>query len=178
MADTDTTTPSPADMAKAKQPVDGGATGATATGPFAGVGRLPEDHPLVTAYARQKAENETLKAKATRLDQIEESQKTDAERFAERLAEAETQVANIPVQVAESLKGHLVALHGISDEDRDLYLTSTDPAVLLRQAQGLVVRSKGRIGVVPTQGTADPAASKVSSFDLGRERGRARYQKQ
>lgn len=171
MADTATATPTPADVA------DKAAQKDEQKGSQAQPQRLPDDHPLVTAFERQKQENDSLKEKARRLDEIEESQKTETEKVAERLAEAERKVSEIPSQVADALRTHLVSIHSISDEDRDLYLTSNDPDVLLRQAKGLADRGKARTGVVPTQGTADPAGSKVSPYDLGRERGKARYQK-
>lgn len=171
MADT-TTTPTPADVAKATT----SAATERPTDPETGT-RLPDNHPLVTAYERQKQENEGLREKARRLDELEESQKTETEKVAERLAEAERTVEQIPTKVAEALRAHLVSIHSISDEDRDLYLTSSDPDVLLRQAKGLVDKGRARTGVVPTQGTADPATSKVSSYELGRDRAEARYKK-
>ena len=91
MGDT-ATTPTPADIAKAKDDV--GANG-PATPEVNGETRLPDDHPLVTALARQKAENEALKEKARRLDALEESQKTEAEKLADRLAEVKTETEQL-----------------------------------------------------------------------------------
>ena len=173
MGDT-ATTPTPADIANAKD--DEAANGAAST-EVNGETRLPDDHPLVTALARQKAENEALKEKARRLDELEESQKTEAERMADRLAEAEAKAEQIPAKVSESLKSHLVRLHEISDEDAELFLTATDPEVLLKQAERFAARNKSTSGVVPTQGTANPSGAQVSSYELGRERALARYQK-
>lgn len=172
---TGTTNPTPADIAKAK--ADEGANGATSTEVNSET-RLPDDHPLVTALARQKAENDALKEKARRFDELEESQKTEAEKLAERLAEAKTEADAIPAKVSTALKSHLVKIHEISDEDADLFLTATDPEVLLKQAERFTARSKSQSGFVPTQGTADPSGSQVSSYELGRERAKARYQKQ
>lgn len=141
--------------------------------------RLPDDHPLVTAYARQKAENDDLKEKARRLDEIEDAAKTETEKAAERLANAQREVDQIPAKVAAGLRAHLIARHSISDDDAELFLTATDPDTLLKQVDRLVERVGGpQPGVVPSQGTADPGSAQVSSFELGRERGRARYQKQ
>lgn len=171
---TGTANPTPADIAKTK--TDEAANG-TASTEVNGETRLPDDHPLVTALARQKAENEALKEKARRLDALEESQKTEAEKLADRLAEVKTETEQIPVKVSAALKSHLVKMHEISDEDADLFLTSTDPEVLLKQAERFTARSKTQSGFVPTQGTADPSGSQVSSYELGRERAKARYQK-
>lgn len=140
--------------------------------------RLPDDHPLVTAYGRQKAEIEALRTKAARLDEIEQANRTDAEKAAEELAEARAEVEKIPATVADHLRGHLVRLHKISDEDAGLYLTGDTPDVLLKQVDRYVELAGKKVGVVPTQGTADPNGTGASSYELGRERGLARYQKQ
>lgn len=49
---------------------------------------LPADHPLVKTLAAQKATIRELKAKAARLDEIEEASKSETQRLAER-ADAE-----------------------------------------------------------------------------------------
>lgn len=117
------------------------------------------------------------KSAADRLAALEQSQKTEAEKLADRLAEVKTETEQIPAKVSAALKSHLVKMHEISDEDADLFLTSTDPEVLLKQAERFTARSKTQSGFVPTQGTADPSGSQVSSYELGRERAKARYQK-
>ena len=99
---------------------------------------LPADHPLVKTLAAQKAEIKDLKGKAARLSEIEEAQKSDAEKFADRISKAEAEVNTVPTKVAGALKAHLVALHGISDEDAELFLTATEPDVLLKQVTRLV----------------------------------------
>jgi hypothetical protein len=55
--------------------------------------QLPADHPLVKTLAANKAEIKALRAKAKRLDEIEESTKTEAQRLADQLA-AETSRAD------------------------------------------------------------------------------------
>lgn len=50
--------------------------------------QLPADHPLVKALAAQKSEIKELKAKARKLDELEEATKTETQRLAER-ADAE-----------------------------------------------------------------------------------------
>lgn len=50
--------------------------------------QLPDDHPLVRTLAAQKDQIKELREKAKRLDEIEDSQKTEAERASDQLAEA------------------------------------------------------------------------------------------
>lgn len=50
--------------------------------------QLPADHPLVKTLAAQKAAIKELKAKAARLDEIEEASKSETQRLADR-ADAE-----------------------------------------------------------------------------------------
>src|SRR5690606_24643927 len=60
--------------------------------------KLPDDHPLVTAFNTLKAELKTLKAERIdpaelqRLRELDEATKTEAEKQAERLAELESKV--------------------------------------------------------------------------------------
>lgn len=118
---------------------------------------LPDDHPLVKTLAAQKAEIKDLKAKAKRLDEIEESQKTQAQKDADRIAKAEAEVAAVPAKVAELLKTHLVELHGIADEDAELFLTASDPELLLKQVTRLVGQPGKRKNTnrVPGEGTTN-----------------------
>jgi hypothetical protein len=119
--------------------------------------QLPDDHPLVKTLAAQKTAIKELKAKASRLDEIEEAQKSEAEKVADRLAKADSEVAGIPSRVTEALKAHLVVLHEIADEDAELFLTATEPETLLKQVDRLVGQGK-RKHVVPREGrTPNPA---------------------
>lgn len=168
---TDTNTPTPGDPATPAAPAQ------TPTG---------TDNPPKVDETDWKAEARKWeqrakdnKSAAEQLATLEESQKTESEKLAERLAEAKTEADQIPEKVASTLKSHLVQLHEITDEDAELFLTATDPDVLLKQVQRFVERSiKPKGSVVPTQGTADPSGTQVSSYELGRERAQARYQKQ
>ena len=114
--------------------------------------QFPADHPLVKTLAAQKAQLKELKAKASRLDEIEESQKSEAEKVADRLAKADAVVAGVPSQVCEALKAHLIAIHEIAAEDAELFLTATDPETLLKQADRLVGQSGKRKNIVPREG--------------------------
>jgi len=99
-----------------------------------------------------------LKAAAAELATIKESQKTETQKAADRLAAADAQVAAIPAQVAEALRAHLVALHKIPSEDAELFLNASDPEVLLKQVERLMAR-----------GVEDVAASKKHGNFVPRE---------
>ncbi|ASN67445.1 hypothetical protein 7S11_7 [uncultured Caudovirales phage] len=120
--------------------------------------RLPEDHSLVKTLAAQKETIKELKAKAGRLDEIENVQRTDAEKAAERISQAEAEVAAVPSKVADALRSHLIALHGIEPERAELFLTATEPELLLKQVTALVGESdKRKKNHVPREGTSIPA---------------------
>lgn len=122
---------------------------------------LPSDHPLVKTLAVQKAEIKDLKGKAARLAEIEEAQKSDAEKFTDRIAKAEAEVASVPAKVSEALKAHLVALHEISEEDAELFLTAAEPETLLKQVARLVGQTSKRrsTNTVPREGATPETAS-------------------
>lgn len=122
---------------------------------------LPADHPLVKTLAMQKAEIKDLKGKAARLSEIEEAQKSEAEKTADRIAKAEAEAATVPAKVADALKAHLVALHEISEEDAELFLTASDPEVLLKQVTRLVGQTTKRKNTnrVPTEGTTTESSN-------------------
>lgn len=125
-------------------------TGATEQKPE----ELPADHPLVKTLAEQKTTIKELKAKAKRLDELEDAQKTESEKAADKLKAAEAEVAAVPAKVSEALKQHLVKLHGIEAEDADLFLTATDPELLLKQIDRLLGQSgKAKKNYVPREGT-------------------------
>lgn len=130
--------------------------------------QYPADHPLVKALAAQKDEIKALKARAARLDEIEDAQKSDAERAADALAQAQ---ADAESARAELLRYRVAAEHGITDaEDIALFLTGTDADTLTKQAARLAARavdeSKPRIPRPdPNQGrSGDAAASTADQF--------------
>jgi len=101
--------------------------------------QLPEDHPLVKTLAAQKDEIKALKERVARLDEIEDAQKTDAERAAEALAKAQAEAEQAR---AELLRYRVAAEHGVTDaEDIELFLTGTDEDTLTRQAKALAARN-------------------------------------
>lgn len=121
---------------------------------------------------RDEAAKHRLDAKANadaaaELAQIKDAQKSEAEKVADRIAKAEAEVAAVPTKVADALRTHLVALHKISDEDAELFLTAGDPEVLLKQVDRLVARNTeaeqaGRLrgNHVPNEG-----ANRAQTFD-------------
>lgn len=115
--------------------------------------QLPDDHPLVKAYEAVKAENKDLKPKAKRLTELEQSQMTEGEKTAKRISDLESEVASVPSKVAEGLRSHLVELHKIDKDDAELFLTATEPELLLKQVTRLLDQSgKRRKNHVPGEG--------------------------
>src|SRR5699024_10216419 len=85
-----------------------------------------------------KEEIRALKEKARRLDEIEEAQKSDAERAADELARVKAEAESA---TAELLRYRTAAAHGITDaEDIELFLTGKDEDTLERQAKALAAR--------------------------------------
>jgi hypothetical protein len=111
-------------------------------------------------FWKQKAREQEKRAKenadaAKRLSEIEDAQKSESEKAAERVAKAEAEVAKLPSLVSAALRDHLVALHEIDKDDADLFLTATDPELLLKQVTRLLGQSdkrKRQGNVVPREG--------------------------
>ena len=99
-----------------------------------------------------------LKADAAELATIKDAQKSTEQKAADRQSAADAQIATIPAKVSEALRVHLVALHKIPAEDAELFLTASDPEVLLKQVERLVAR-----------GAEDVAASKKHGNFVARE---------
>ena len=135
----------------------------TAAGTAETTGQTFTQEQVNTFLAEQKRKigNVTeLKAAAVELAAIKESQKTDVQKTADRIAAADAEIAKIPAKVSEALRVHLVALHKIPAERAELYLTATDPELLLKQVAGLVdLDGKTRGNHVPREGNT-PAAAK------------------
>lgn len=122
------------DAPKPAPPADGQNVDAAPSTPE----QFPEDHPLVKALAAQKDEIKALKAKAARLDEIDEAAKSEAEKSADALAKAQAEAAQA---TAELLRYRAASAHGITDaEDIELFLTGSDEETLERQAKALAAR--------------------------------------
>lgn len=95
-----------------------------------------------------------LKAKAAKLDEIEQANKSEMEKAIDRVTKAEAQVSEIPSQVAAQLRAHLISLHKIEKDDAELFLTASEPDLLLKQVNRLMSRDGGKRGnYVPREGT-------------------------
>lgn len=97
-------------------------------------------------FWKQKAREQEKRAKenadaAKRLSALEDAQKSETEKAADRIAKADAEVASVPAKVADALKTHLVGLHKIDNEDAELFLTATEPDLLLKQISRLLARS-------------------------------------
>ncbi len=109
----------------------------------------PERQPKPTEtveFWKSKAREQENRAKANKLaaDElaaIKDSQKTETQKAHDRVAAAEAEVAKVPTLVTEALKAHLVDLHKIGEEDAELFLTASNPDLLLKQVDRLMARS-------------------------------------
>ena len=131
-------------------------------------------------FWKQKAREQEKRAKdnataATRLAEIEDAQKSESEKVAERLAKADAEVATVPSKVADALREHLVALHEIDKDDAELFLTATEPELLLKQVTRLVGQSDKRkkTNTVPREGQT----SSTSGDDEVREFARGLFKR-
>ena len=100
-----------------------------------------------------------LKAKATKLDEIEQANQTEAEKAAKRIAELE---ADLSSTRRESTRLKIAADHGITDaDDISLFLTGNDEETLTKQAKRLADRTaeqKKQGNHVPNEGN-NPSSS-------------------
>lgn len=125
-------------------------------------------------FWKQKAREQEKRAKenataAKRLTEIEDSQKTEAEKTAERLAKADAEVAGVPSKVAEALKSHLVALHGIDTDDAELFLTGSEPDLLLKQVTRLLAQKGEQSDTQKKNGNHVPDEGKNPSSAVSSE---------
>lgn len=89
--------------------------------------KLPDDHPLVKTLAAQKDEIRALKDKASRLDELENASKSEAEKQAEALAAAQKSLAEAEAKV---VRRELALEHKLSKDDAALLDTITDEDAL------------------------------------------------
>lgn len=124
-----------------------GGAGGTETGQQGGDGTGKETETV--DFWKGKARDQEKRAKANadaadELQKLKDAQKTQAEKDAEKVKAAEAEIAGIPAKVAEALKTHLIELHSIDADDAELFLTATEPDVLLKQAARLLDQSSGK----------------------------------
>lgn len=94
-----------------------------------------------------------VKTKAAKLDEIENANRTEAEKAQARIAELESELTGVR---GEFTRTRIASEHGITDpEDIALFLTGSDEATLTKQAQRLAGRTEDRKkqgNVVPNEG--------------------------
>lgn len=78
------------------------------------------------------------KSAADELASLKDSQKSNEQKFEERLSGMEKRAQEAE---ARALRSDIAARHGISAEDRDLFLTGSDEATLEAQAKRLAERN-------------------------------------
>ena len=141
---------------------DGGGTSATGTGEkpaeFTPIATQEDLNKVIADRVNREkakfADYKDIKAKADRLDAIEAASKTEAEKFAERMAALETENQRVR---SDALRSRIQAKYGISDEDAELFLTGTDEESLNRQAERLaqhVFDRKKKGNVAPKEGAS------------------------
>ena len=92
------------------------------------------------AKAREQEKRAKDNAKAAeRLSEIEEAQKSEAEKAADRIRDLEQQLNEAN---RSSLRFKVASKYGIGDEDADLFLTGSDEETLTKQAQRLADRQE------------------------------------
>lgn len=126
---------------------------------------------LKDRLARERAkfsDYNDLKAKAAKLDEIENANRTEAEKATAKIAELETQLNEMRV---ESTRLRIATEHGITDaDDIRLFLTGTDEETLTAQAKRLAERTSDRkkSHVVPGEGkTPAPTGDPMRDFTRG-----------
>lgn len=125
---------------------------------------------LKDRLARERAkyaDYEDLKLKAVRLDEIEESNKSELQRVADRLSAVERERDEAS---ARALRLSVAAEHGISRDDADLFLTGTDETTLQKQAKRLIDRDADRKmngNRVPREG-ANPSVAETDERHVAR----------
>jgi len=107
---------------------------------------------------------------ASRLAELEESQKSEAQKLADAKAAAEKEASDAR---AEAMRWRVAAKHGVSDDDAELFLTGTDEETLTKQAQRLGERESDRKkngNVASKEGTNSnerPKTNDVREFTRG-----------
>ena len=112
----------------------------------------------VNALVGQARQDERRKAQSKYADYDEvKAAAGKSATLEERIADMERQAADAN---ARALRSDIAAKHGISPEDRELFLTGADEATLEAQAQRLAQREAARKtsnNVVPKEGATPPA---------------------
>lgn len=117
--------------------------------------------------AKYRTEAKANAEAAAKLAEIEDAQKSDAQRAADRIAELESAAA---AAQADALRFKIATKHGITDEDAELFLTGSDEATLTRQAERLAARvaksDPPPVGVYVPNSGHQPSPPALNSNDL------------
>jgi hypothetical protein len=119
------------------------------------------DKIVQTRIARERAkfaDYDELKAKADKLAQLEESQKTEAQKAQERLEAAEKRAAELELR---SIRAEVAAAKGVPGD----LLTGSTQEELEASADALIAFRGEKPGgpVIPTQGTTPVGAAKTTA---------------
>jgi len=95
----------------------------------------------VSRAKAQFSDYDDLKAKAARLDEIEQGDKTEADKANERISSLEKELKQ---SKHDALRSRVQAKFSISDDDASLFLTGDDEESLTRQAKRLAERDSDR----------------------------------
>ena len=112
------------------------------------------------------ADYKDLKAKAARLDEIEEANKTEAQKAAERLSAAETRAAEAE---ARALRREVAMEHKLSKEDAELLDSLTDETAMRSLAARLGAASGKKSNYVPREGNNPNPAAAGTKREFARE---------
>lgn len=128
---TESTTAESTEQQPAEQPQKGGEQQ-----PNEGAKTFDADYvaKLRQEAAKYRTEAKTNAEAAKRLAEIEDAQKSEAQKAADRIAELEKQTAEAQ---RDALRFKVASKFGISDEDADLFLTASDEETLNKQAERL-----------------------------------------
>lgn len=114
---------------------------------------------LKDRLARERAkfaDYNDLKSKAAQLDQLQQANKTEAQKTADRIAALEDELNSTKTS---ALRSRIQARFKIADDDADLFLTATDEDTLIKQAERLGERAEDR----KKQGNRAPLQGRTSN---------------
>lgn len=115
---------------------------------------------------RAKANEEAAK----RIEELEDEDRTEAEKLRKKVADAEEAAANARTEQVKANKARATAeiAHEfkLSKEDRELFLTGDDEETLRKQAEALSRRGQSR-GESPNQGQGSSGGGKAGAISWG-----------
>lgn len=107
-----------------------------------------EVNRIVTERLKREGVAE-LKQKASQLDALQESSKTELQKLADQV---ETLTKAQQAEAAKALRYRIAAEHKLSTEDADLFLTGADEETITAQAKRLADRQPKSANPVPNEG--------------------------